>query len=276
MAGVEAYPRFAEVIAAGADDIDLTRAALAIGELEYPDLDTDRYLALLARLADQALRHVEHAESRVDRVLRLNQFLYEYEGFQGNRAHYYDTRNSYLNEVLERRTGIPITLAIMYIDVAARLGMDARGVGFPGHFLVKCVDGSEILVDPFSGELISGEEVEERFQAAVGDKVSFDPRVLESASASRILARVLGNLKQIHLARNEFEAALSAVDRMLMLDPEDAGELRDRGLIYAKLECFRAATDDLERFLELAPQDPSARAIARQLDKLRGRARLLN
>ena len=266
----------AELISVPEAEIDLTRSALAIARLEYPDLDFAQSEAQLAELARSAAAQIAGAESPVQRVARLSEYLYGEAGFKGNRADYYDLRNSFLNDVIARRTGIPITLGLVYIDVAARLGMDVRGVGFPGHFLVKCVDDGPIVIDPFSGDLLSGPDCERMFHTALGEQTPFDPRALEESPKRTILARVLGNLKQIHLARGEFARALACVDRILMLRPDDPGELRDRGLLYARLECFRAAADDLERFLALAPHDPTAPGIAANLGKLRERARQLN
>jgi len=265
-----------ELISVPEAQIDLTRAALAIARLEYPDLDFAHFEAQLAELAQAAAGPLGRAEDPAERVARLSGYLYGEAGFKGNRTDYYDLRNSFLNDVIARRTGIPITLGLVYIDVAARLGMDVRGVGFPGHFLVKCVDSEPIVVDPFSGERLSNADCERLFHSALGEQTPFDPRALEETPKRLILARVLGNLKQIHLARGEFARALDCVERILALRPDDPGELRDRGLLYARLECFRAAADDLERFLALAPDDPTAPTIAANLGKLRERARQLN
>jgi regulator of sirC expression with transglutaminase-like and TPR domain len=266
----------AELIAVPEAQIDLTRGALAIARLEYPDLDEAHWEAQLAQLAERAAPNLAAADSPPGRVARLSEYLYGEAGFRGNRADYYDLRNSFLNDVIERRTGIPITLGLVYIDVAARLGLDVRGVGFPGHFLVKCIDSAPIVVDPFSGDILTSADCERLYHSALGADTPFDPRALDESPKRQILARVLGNLKQIHLARGEFARALACVDRILVLRPDDPGELRDRGLLYARLECFRAAADDLERFLALAPDDPTAPGIAANLGKLRERARQLN
>jgi regulator of sirC expression with transglutaminase-like and TPR domain len=266
----------AELIAVPEGAIDLTRAALEIARLEYPELDPAHYEAELARLAACAAPAVAAADSPVARVARLSEYLYGEAGFRGNRTDYYDPRNSFLNQVIERRTGIPITLGLVYMDVAARLDMDVRGVGFPGHFLVKYVDAGQIVIDPFCGDILTGADCERLYRSALGADVPFDPGALDESPKRQVLARLLGNLKQIHLARGEFARALACVDRLLLLRPDDPAELRDRGLLYARLECFRAAASDLERFLALAPDDASAPAIAANLAKLRERARQLN
>ena len=277
MASPDADPgALAELIAVPETEIDLTRAALEIARLEYPDLDVGHYRALLAELASEAVPRLAGADSAVERVARLSQYLYGEAGFHGNRTDYYDLRNSFLNQVIERRTGIPITLALVYMDVATQLQMDVRGVGFPGHFLLKCVDAGPIVIDPFSGDILTQSDCERMFQTALGAGASFDPRALDESPKRQVLARVLGNLKQIHLARGEFARALACVDRILLLRPDDPGELRDRGLLYARLECFRAAASDLERFLALAPDDPTAPAVSANLAKLHELARRLN
>jgi regulator of sirC expression with transglutaminase-like and TPR domain len=250
-------------------EIDLTRAALVIARPEYAQLDVEHYLGRLEALARGAASRLRDAGTAPERVARLSAFLYEEQGFVGNRADYYDARNSYLNEVLERRTGIPITLAIVYMAVARRVGLDARGVSFPGHFLVKCLDGGEIVVDPFTGQTLSHADCAERYRALFGQDAHLEPRVLEPATHRQILARVLGNLKQIHLARGDAERALRCAERIVLLLPDAAGELRDRGLLYAQLECHRAALSDLERYLALAPDDPAVPAVRARVAALR-------
>ena len=162
------------------------------------------------------------------------------------------------------------------MDISARLALDVRGVGFPGHFLIKCVDQGEIVVDPFTGEILSRQECEQRFRALAGQEAQFDPSVLAETGKRQILARVLGNLKQIHLHHGALERALQCVERILLLDANNPAEVRDRGLILAGLKQFPAATAELERFLRLAPTDPSAPLVRSQLEGLRGRGRTLH
>jgi len=169
--------------------------------------------------------------------------------------------------VLARRTGIPITLALVYVALGARLGLPLRGVGFPGHFLVRCDAPVPLVLDPFEGTVLERDECEQRWSATVSD-APFDPRALEPSPAHAILARLLGNLKQIHLAQQDWTRALASVERILALSPDAPAELRDRGLLFARLECFAAAAADLRRFLALAPEDPSADAVRSQLVEL--------
>jgi regulator of sirC expression with transglutaminase-like and TPR domain len=263
-----ARSQFRRIAALPDSRIDLAEAALWIAAEEYPGLDVEQYLARLADLAAAADARLRGAGSALERIERLNELLYRQVGFAGNRDDYYDARNSFLNEVLERRTGIPITLAIVYVWIARRLGLPAHGVGFPGHFLVRCDGPDEILIDPFTGGVMTRDEIEARLRTAAGAEVPFDPRLLEPTPAHQILARVLRNLKQIWLAHEDWQRALDCAERILILSPDSPLELRDRGLLFARLECFAAAEADLKKFLALAPEDAGADAVRAQLVEL--------
>jgi len=260
--------QFGRIAALADARIDLAEAALWIAAEEYPELDVPACLARLDDLASAVASRVTRAPSALECVERLNDFLYRECRFRGNREDYYDARNSFLNDVLERRTGIPITLAIVWVAVAGRLGVPARGVGFPGHFLVRAGGVEEILVDPFAGTIVTRSDCEARLRAAAGADVPLDPSLLEPTPPRQVLARVLRNLKQIWLAREDWQRALDCTERILMLAPEAPLELRDRGLIFARLECFSAAEADLRKFLALAPGDPGAEAVRAQLVEL--------
>ncbi len=268
--------RFTEQVRAPEDRIDVAEAALWIAAEAVPHLDVEGYLDVLDRLARGAVRGVEAASGERARIEALNRYLFVECGFHGNRDDYYDPRNSYLNDVLDRRTGIPITLSLVYVEVAQRLGLHATGVAFPGHFLAKVVGAEEVVVDAFAGRVLGAEECGERLRAALGPDARFDRTWLRAARPHEILARMLRNLKQIHMAREEWDDALACCDRALLMAPDDPLELRDRGLVYAELECFRAAADDLERFLTLAPRHESADEVRRSLAPLRQRARELH
>ena len=263
-----ARSHFARIAALPEARIDLAEAALWIAAEEYPELEVPEYLARLAALAAIAGERVSRARTLRERVERLNDSLYRELGFSGNQADYYDARNSFLNDVLDRRTGIPITLAIVWTSVANALGLAARGVGFPGHFLVRVDGEDELLVDPFAGEIVTRADCESRMRAAAGADVPFDPQLLDPTPPRQILARVLRNLKQIWLAREDWPRALGCAERILLLAPESPLELRDRGLLFARLECFAAAEADLKKFLALAPDDAGAEAVRAQLVEL--------
>jgi regulator of sirC expression with transglutaminase-like and TPR domain len=273
----EARERFAKLAAGEDDAIDLAEAALLIAAEAYPDLDVDAYLLRLQKLADEARPLVAAARSEDEGIARLNDFLFVFQGFTGNRDRYYDRRNSFLNEVLERRTGIPITLSLVYTEVGRRLGLPVHGVGFPGHFLVRCAgQEQDIIVDAFSGTTLSPADCEERLRSAMGAEARLEPHHLRAARPKEILARMLNNLKFIELREKEFGSALACSQRILLLEPTNHHELRDRGLLYAQLDCYTAARADLERFLELEPQDPTAGKIRQHLIEIRRRASLLH
>src|SRR5262249_32936783 len=160
-----------------------------------------------------------------------------------------------LNEVLDRKIGIPITLALVYTEIGARIGLPVVGVGFPGHFLVRWMGEREALIDPFHGKVVTREQCAEKLRSSYGAEVRMDDGLLSPATPREPLARMLRNLKLNYLRTGDLPRALSAVDRILVVTPDDAGELRDRGILYHRLECFAAALEDFERFLALAPRD---------------------
>ncbi len=258
--------RFVRVSRTPDAQIDLAEAALLIAAEEYPQLSVAAYLSRLDDLARDAAQLVGDADSTRARVQQLNRFLFVERGFAGNHDDYYDPRNSFLNDVIERRRGIPITLSVVFIAVATRLGLEARGVSFPGHFLTRIEGPETLLVDAFHGALLDEAGCRERLREVLGSDDGFEPRVhLRPATAREVLARMLSNLKQIHVRGSDFGRALGCCERILLLFPDAPVELRDRGLVYERLECFDAAVRDFQRFLALAPDDPSADAVRAKL-----------
>jgi regulator of sirC expression with transglutaminase-like and TPR domain len=261
----DARARFTALVAGAERAIDLAEAALWIAAEAYPELDVAHYLHELDALAASAAVELRGIDGDAPRVRHLVHFLSVAQRFRGNQDDYYDRRNSFLNEVLDRRTGIPITLALVYTEVARRFGLRLTGVGFPGHFLVKYAGPPELLIDPFFGRLLTPQECERRLQAVLGDEARLRPSHLTAAKPREILVRMLRNLKQIAVGARDLDAALSYTERILLVVPDLADEVRDRGLLYAELECYAAARADLERFLVLAPNDPSAAAVRDRL-----------
>jgi len=255
------------------DEIDLGRAALAIAHAEYPGLDIESYAARMDRLA-AAVQDRSGGEADSYRLIAaINYTLFSVEGFRGNRDDYYDPKNSFLNEVIERKQGIPITLSVLYMEVARRVGLDLYGVGFPGHFLVKHVGKEgEIVIDPFhQGEVRSIEELEDMLDKMYRGRIAFQPEFLSPVSKKQILKRILNNLKAIYLRQGDFPKSLSVVERLLILEPNSAQEMRDRGLLYLQLECFSQALEDLEAYLRLAPYADDAAEIREQAVALKKR-----
>jgi regulator of sirC expression with transglutaminase-like and TPR domain len=274
--------RWQEIASTPEEGIDLAEAALTIAADEYRDLDIPRYLARIDELAGALRQRLRRDISVTETIIALNHYLFDELGFSGNAADYYDPRNSYLNDVIERRLGIPITLSIVYIEIGQRLGLALRGVSFPGHFLVRCTlrDGAVVL-DPYArGASLGIDDLRERLRVvrAGAGQVSDDElrRMLGAAAKKEILARVLRNLKAIHWQKRELERALSAATRIIALAPRAAEEYRDRGAMYLELECFRAALSDYEQYLQLLPRADDAEAVKEKVAELQQLAARLN
>lgn len=242
---------------------DLTRAALAIARVEYPSLDSAPYLDALARMGREAAARVSRAgPSRLEAVRVFNEYLYDEQRFVGNRDRYDDPRNSFLNEVLDRRTGIPITLAVVYLEVARRAGLRVAGINFPGHFLLRAAaeggpagETDFVIIDPFhGGALLSEADCRELLRQHVGDEAAFDRSLLEPATRHHIIVRMLVNLKRLYVRMRSFPQARFISDLLLTVDPSAISELRDRGLLAYHLQDFAAALRDLEEYLRLSPR----------------------
>jgi regulator of sirC expression with transglutaminase-like and TPR domain len=264
--------RFAELVTR--DQFGLAEACLLIAEDQYPEVDIGGCIAQLDAMAAAVRSRLAADAFPEQKVALLNHHLFAELRFSGNVDAYYDPRNSYLNEVLARRTGIPITLSVVYLEVGRRLGLSLHGVSFPGHFLVRLrLKRGDLLLDPFTGgEPRTERELRERLgqvvPAARGAHVDLQP-YLEPATPRQIVTRVLRNLKAIYLQAGELEAALAASNRLLLVMPERAEELRDRGLLYARMECFRPAAADLQNYLRRAPDAPDATDMHEKLVELK-------
>ena len=246
--------RFQRVTASQDDEIDLATAALLIAAIEYPDLDIDQQLAILDSLAEGAAYRIGQDRDPFYCVNNLSEYLFDEVGFQGNQGDYYDPRNSYLNEVLQRRTGLPITLCLVCMEVGKRLDIPLVGVGLPGHFVLSHRTQTDLIIDPFRrGILLSEEECAQILKNVLGTNVEWDSSYLTPASNREFIARILRNLKGIYLNRRDHEQALDIVDLTMALRPDDLNERRDRGLIYYRLGHYQMALDDLRHFLASAP-----------------------
>ena len=263
---------FAELVSR--DQFNLAEASLLLAQDAYPRVDVPDYLTRLDEIARAIKRRLASDAFAEQKVIALNFYLFNEMRFSGNIEDYYDPRNSYLNEVMERRVGIPITLAILYLEVGRRLGLNLKGVSFPGHFLVKLtVKRGQLVLDPFTGgEAQSESDLRQRLAQVLpggqADKVPLD-RFLETATPREIIARVLRNLKNIYMKTARLENALAVMHRMLLVVPESAEELRDRGLLYQQLECFRPALSDLQNYLRRRPQAPDATDIHGKIVELK-------
>jgi regulator of sirC expression with transglutaminase-like and TPR domain len=257
----------------------------------------DGYMGEIERFAKRLRTRFAPEAAAEDRVIALNEFLFDDLGFGGNTDDYYDPRNSYLNEVIDRRTGIPITLAVLYMEIGRRIGLPFEGVSFPGHFLVRLpLRGGTLVLDPFSSGIpLSEAELRERLKrviprvvgagepggwkdAARGVSATDLPldQFLEPASNRQILARLLRNLKGIYREKDQPERLLEVLNRMIVVAPEAAAELRDRGLVYVRLECWRPALKDLADYLEREPEAPDQDEVRSKMVDLTVRCARLN
>jgi regulator of sirC expression with transglutaminase-like and TPR domain len=258
-------------------DPGLATAALMIARVEYPDLDPSRYLAQLDFIGDEARRRLATAEPPADtphdvdteryaKVIALNRYLFDELQFAGNEADYGDPRNSFLNEVIDRRTGIPITLSLVYMEVARRAGLPIEGINFPGHFLLRCPAGrgliaaEDLIIDPFHGGALLSRAL--LAQRSGGDRdpldedrpsLRFKSRLLPPATKPQILSRMLTNLKRVYVKMHSFPQARDVADMLIAVDPSAIGELRDRGLLAYHLKDFSGALRDLQAYLRLIP-----------------------
>ncbi|MEH2065634.1 MAG: SirB1 family protein [Nostoc sp.] len=252
------------------DRIDLAKAALYIALEEYPNLDPEEYLNALDTMAWELQERLPSSRYPLRIVQSINQYLYDDLKFSGNKIDYYDPRNSFLNNVIDRRLGIPITLALVYLEVARRIDFPMVGVGMPGHFLIRPdVPDIEIFVDAFNGgEIIFAQDCEERLSQLYQQPVTLQPEFLAVVSNRQFLARMLTNLKFIYMKQEELEKTLAAIERILLLFPGLTLEMRDRGLIYYQLGYYPQAVDDLQNYLTKVPDAHDASMIRRLLTEL--------
>jgi regulator of sirC expression with transglutaminase-like and TPR domain len=265
-----ARSRFAAEVGKPESELNLAAAALLIAAEEYPQLSPEPYLRRLDELAERVRDRVWDATPPVVVLDDISRVLFQEEGYRGNRSEYYDPRNSFLNDVLDRRLGIPITLSVIYLEVSWRLGIPLHGVNFPGHFLIR-YDGEavKLLVDPFqSGAVRFEDEAQGLLDHVYGGSVAMQPDFLRVADRKDILVRLLSNLKGVYLNRRDDARALNAIERILLIRPDAADEERDRGVVLTRLERPGDAAEALLRYLELRPDAPDEARVRLLLEQL--------
>ncbi|MBM0740041.1 tetratricopeptide repeat protein [Phormidium sp. CLA17] len=261
---------FGEEIQRPDQAINLERAALYIALEEYPDLDVDACIKALDEMA-AAVKERLPAELYPLKILKtIQQYLYDDLGYSGNRTEYYDPRNSFLNDVIDRRTGIPITLSMVYLAIARRIGLPMVGINMPGHFLIRPIaEDMEIFVDPFhGGEILFLQDCEELLVKVFNRRVELQPEYLAPVSNRQLLGRLLTNLKVIYINQRNFSKAVQVSERILLVFPDTPLELRDRGVLYYRSDRLAEARQDFERYLELAPLAEDAQFIQGILDEM--------
>jgi regulator of sirC expression with transglutaminase-like and TPR domain len=273
--------RWPALMAMPGEQWNLAEAAPVVACDEYPQLDVAACLQRIDDLAAVFRRRLRADIALREKLMLLNHYLFEELAFAGNKDDYYDPRNSYLNDVLERRVGIPITLSVLFIEVGRRVGLPLSGVSFPGHFLVKCAlrDGAVILDAYAKGATLGIRDLQKRLRVLSGGMAVAPEavmRMLAVAGPADIIVRMLRNLKGIHTERGDHGRALTAVNRLLDLSPQAADDYRDRARLHEALECFRAALADFETYLRLEPDASDAHAVRGKIAILRERASRLN
>ena len=252
------------------DQIDLATAALLIAAAEYPELDIPHELEVLDSLSAGASKRLSEDRDPLYCLNTLSEYLFDEIGFRGDPDHYYDPRNSFLNDVLSRRLGIPITLSLVFLEVGKRLDIPLVGVGMPGHFLLRHRDEESLFIDSFNqGVLLSEEECAERMRQVPQANIAWDSRLLAPLSNRDYVARILRNLKGIYLQDQDHRRALTMIDRLVALYPEAVQERRDRGLLNFQLEHHEQALQDLEFYLDSEPLSDDQEDVQRLVSRLK-------
>jgi regulator of sirC expression with transglutaminase-like and TPR domain len=251
--------------------IPLEEIAFAVACEKYPEFDAHPYRERIEEFARRADARVGGVVGAYSIVEGLGHYLFDEEGFRGNTGDYYNPANSFLNDVLDTRQGIPITLSILYIAIARRIGMNVRGVSFPGHFLVRYESEDGVLfIDPYhKGKILTEEECRERLKEMYGNDLPYHDVFLAPAAHREILLRMLTNLKLISFMQRDYPMALQLLNRILLFKPEGPFELKERGLVSYQLECFSQALHDLETYLKKEPEDPDRPDLEVYLEDLR-------
>lgn len=271
---------FSAFVSADLEDeqIDLIRGALMIARTEYPDLDIEEYAARIDRMAARAASHAPDRDPQ-STLTALNQVVFEQANLRGNREDYYDPRNSFLNDVLDRGLGIPITLSIIYMEVARRVGLQLSGVGMPGHFLLKHFgqDGQERLIDCFNrGDILSRQDCQMRLDEIYSGEMKLRPEFLHTISRRQILTRMLNNLKTVYLSTRNFRKALSLADLILVIYPLSAEDLKQRALLRYSMGLQKLAAEDLDQYLKMSPNASDAEEVKQMSLSIRRMMALMN
>ena len=262
---------FSRMASLPGDQIDLARGALLIAKTAYPDLDEAFYLDRLNRMAAGLMNSITATKSALDKITKINRFLFDREKLLGNRENYYDPDNSFLNRVMDRKLGIPITLSLIYVEVAGRLGLDVRGIGLPGHFITALYHSSgRIFIDPFyRGEIRTVDECHQIVHRHLGESSAFHPKWLQPVTRKEFLARILRNLKLIHNQDHNDIMLFRMIHWILALQPDATVELGERAMLYEAMGNPAQAINDWNRYVANISDLESEKKIQARIDNLK-------
>ncbi len=277
----EVAKEFAALVSPEIDEeqIDLLTCALTIAKLEYPGLDVERYRARVIELAEHVKQKAGRSTESIEILGIINEVLFGDEGFRGNADDYYDPRNSFFNEVLDRRLGIPITLSLLYMEVARRAGVPVFGVGMPGHFLLKFyeVDGKELFLDAYNaGRLLSPEDCKERLTEIYNGQIPLGANLLAPVGKRQLLTRMLNNLRSIYMTTRQLKKALAVIDLILVIYPRSADDVKQRAMLRYQLGHLHGAADELDEYVKMAPEASDAEEMKQTAMAIRRTIALMN
>jgi len=261
------------------DRVDLLRAALTFARIEDPQLDVEQYVNRVEELSQRATAKVQDLDDPANVIAALNQVLFQEEMFRGNTVDYYSPRNSFLHDVLDRRLGIPISLALVYMEVARRVGFPLFGVGMPGHFLLKHYDaaGHSILIDVFErGVVVTEEDCRQKLNTIYSGQLALQPEFLLPVTRRQMLTRMLNNLRSIYLSQRDFRRAVQVVDLILVIYPRSPEDVKQRAVLRYNLDDYRGALNDFEEYVKMSPDASDADEIRQTALSLRRSMAMMN
>jgi regulator of sirC expression with transglutaminase-like and TPR domain len=272
---------FAALVRSEIEDerVDLLRAALTFARIEDPQLDLEHYMHRVEELARRVAARVQDLDDPAQVIAALNEVLFQEEMFRGNTVDYYSPRNSFLHHVLDRRLGIPITLALVYMEVARRVGFPLFGVGMPGHFLLKHydVDGRSILIDAFErGQVVTEEDCRQKLKSIYAGQVTLQPEFLLPVTRRQMLTRMLNNLRSIYLSQRDFRRAVQVVDLILVIYPRSPEDVKQRAVLRYNLDDYRGALSDFDEYVKMSPDASDAEEIRQTALSLRRSMAMMN
>jgi regulator of sirC expression with transglutaminase-like and TPR domain len=261
------------------EQIDLLTSALTIAKLEYPELEVSQYRERVTTLADRVKERASRSTDSLEVLGVINEVLYGDEGFRGNVSDYYDPKNSFFNDVLDRKLGIPITLSVLYMEVARRAGVPVFGVGMPGHFLLKFyeIDGRELFLDAYnSGHLLSPEDCQEKLTEIYNGQIPLDAKFLTPVGKRQILTRMLNNLRSIYMTNRLLKKALAVIDLILVIYPRSSDDVKQRAMLRYQLGFLHGAADELDEYVKMAPEASDADEMKQTAMAIRRTIALMN